>query len=235
MTEEMRNYILNLPKIQEIIEKYKPLLIYLGGSRATCCNNENSDWDIIVYTDEVKITVFDNVYIPNDKNLHMHALIYNPTFILKNIFYSLDSCWNIYMYIGFATDCITAMQIIYEKPDDPLIHFLLNNHVQICKYGVYEILNTLQDETRVALLETKLSLSRKVYYHMLLAYDVLTNSNSKALIRKIRQNYSTVTEEEMTELKYKIKYIKDFYDNLDDAEFDDLRFQARCLLDAYSN
>ena len=70
---------------------------------------------------------------------------------------------------------------------------------------------------------------------MLLAYDVLTNSNSKALIRKIRQNYSTVTEEEMTELKYKIKYIKDFYDNLDDAEFDDLRFQARCLLDAYSN
>ena len=69
MTEEMRNYILNLPKIQEIIEKYKPFLIYLGGSRATGCNHENSDWDIIVYTDEVKVTVFDNVYIPNDKNM----------------------------------------------------------------------------------------------------------------------------------------------------------------------
>ena len=92
MTEEMRNYILNLPKIQEIIEKYKPFLIYLGGSRATGCNNENSDLDIIVYTDEVKITVFDNVYIPNDKKLHMHALIYNPTFILKNIHIIFTFC-----------------------------------------------------------------------------------------------------------------------------------------------
>lgn len=69
---------------------------------------------------------------------------------------------------------------------------------------------------------------------MLLVYDVLTNTNSKVLIRKIRQNYSTITADEMNELKEKMKYIQNFYESIDDAEFDQLRLQARCLLDVYN-
>jgi len=135
MTEEMRNYILNLPKVQEVIKKYQPFLIYLGGSRATNCCTENSDWDLVVYTDKVKIDIFENINVPNDKNFHMHMLIYNSSFMLKNLLNSLDTCWNIYLYIGFATDCINTRQIIYEESNNLFLQFFrLYNLIRFTKY-----------------------------------------------------------------------------------------------------
>lgn len=231
--QEFIDYAKNSEEIQNIIKKYKPYSIFLGGSRALEMNTEQSDYDVIALVPERRCAELKKIKLDEVEGKECHMFMYSISYYITTL---IDVCSHgdfIFLLIGLLNPTAMLKYVIYEQEGNEFYNTFKNYSVlfekEIISSAIYRILFNHIDEVRAAAIDNKLPLSTKVYYKILAAYDALYNDNSKELINKIRRNY-ILRPQEIEVFHNKLQKMIDFYDNFDETQLDSLKQYFELLL-----
>ena len=229
--EEFIEYIKTNKQLKDLIEQYNPYLVILGGSRSIYMNTDKSDWDIVMYCPNSNISATKNIIIENDRNLKCHVMISSVDNIIKILLDSINGIMYLHTITALTQGGLSSKRyhIIYEREKHPLFDLIDLYDKWIVEIAVYRLLISIRYELKEIYTNNNLMLSYKIYYHLLLAYDILTGSDSTALIKKFRLNVEK-TEEDLKEFNTKINYIKNFYDNFEESKYEILKMKLEVVL-----
>lgn len=231
--QEFIEYARSSEEIQNIIKKYKPYSIFLGGSRALDMNTEQSDYDIVALVPEVRCMELKKIKLEEVENRECHMFMYSISYYIRTLM-DFSTCGDfIFLLIGLLNPTAILKYVIYEQKDNKFYDTFKNYTVlfekDIISSAIYRILFNHIDEVRAAATDNKLPLSTKVYYKILAAYDALFNDNSKELVGKIRRK-CVLRPQEIEIFHIKLQKMIDFYDNFDETILDSSKQYFELLL-----
>lgn len=233
---EFIEYIKHNKQLNELINKYNPYIVVLCGSRAIDTNVDTSDWDLAMYCPEKSLSFMKNIRIENDKNLSVHIMMTSVENIIRILLESVDGVNHFYTLTALSQGTLSSDRyyIIYKRANHPLFDILTEYKRWICELGIYRLLVSIQYELKEIYTNKNLLLSYKIYTYFLMAYDIITNSDSTKLIKKFKSGKNK-TEEELQEFYKKIDHIHNFYNNFDESKYEILKVKLEVLLNGYNN
>lgn len=227
--KEFIEYVKSLPDVQDMINKYNPYIIYLGGSRSVAYNTDESDYDLIsIIPNNIDLPA-SNFKINNDKGSRIHMMTYKTHQLVDNIIDNLNPYCHIFIILGFVSRFgEDPSNWIYSRKTPESLELIWNNMNLITEQCVYQLINRLHLELKHCSNDCFLHYSSKVYYQLLVAYDIMCKTDSSKLIHVLRSK-KVLSDSEKEEFKNKMKYLYNFYESYRQSKYDFLNAKLEVI------
>ena len=231
--------LIKLPNYKKLIDDYNPDIVYLGGSRALNTDIENSDFDLVAIAPKSEILnslAYKNMIIQkaNGTEKTIHCFITTVDYIINVLLDEYTTPNNIFLLNALSTgfNKIDSFEPIMTKEEEKctkMFKFIKENKIKISKMMFFHLINQLDADLDYICNynDNNLNLSKKIYYQLLVIYDVMNSIDSSDLIKKLRTN--KLTKDEINEVLSRMKELNIIYKNYKDSQYDILKARLEVL------
>lgn len=202
---------------KQILEDYSPELIMLGGSRNMGVAKAKSDYDIVIYSCKPSIKYIHCPIRTTYNDCTVHGYVMNMINFIKMTQYELQSMESLFNWFELTTPTPDNNIIFITEKGRMFIDYLNSYRQDLIGLGIEAICRGLRwDLETIYQSKDFIPYDNKRFFHLLMAYQSITQENVVPLIKKIRAvSTAYLSDEDKEHLVQVTKFLYEYIQTTD--------------------